>query len=243
MRILVLSDIHSNLTALERVLQDAGQVDAVWCLGDIVGYGPDPNECVALLRMQTNLTCLMGNHDAAVLGRIPLESFNHDARKSIEWIQERITRESYTFLATLSEKIVIDQQVTLAHGSPRNPIWEYILDLYNASQNFNHFETNICMVGHTHLPIAYFLSEDTRHVRWVIPSEGECLTIADRAILNPGSVGQPRDHNPRASYAIFNSQDLTWEIHRVEYDIRSVQNRIRAANLPSRHGLRLLEGW
>lgn len=242
MRILVLSDIHANITALEAVIKDAGLVDAVWCLGDVVGYGPDPNECVALLRSQTNLTCLLGNHDAAVLGRIQLETFNHDARRSIEWIQEIISKEAFQFLYTLPEKTTVED-VTLVHGSPRNPVWEYVLDLYNASQNFNHFDTQLCMVGHTHLPIAYITMESTHDVRWVIPLEGESIHLDSRAILNPGSVGQPRDHDPRASYAIFDNELINWQIHRVEYDIRSVQKRIRAADLPARHALRLLEGW
>lgn len=242
MRILVLSDIHANLTSLETVLQDAGEVDATWCLGDLVGYGPDPNECIALLRQQPNLTCLLGNHDAAVLGRIPLETFNADAKRSIEWIQRVISPESVAFLETLPEKTET-QGVTLVHGSPRNPVWEYILDLYNAAQNFSHFTTQICMVGHTHLPIAYIAIDNPRDVRWVNPLEGEAITIEGRAILNPGSVGQPRDHDPRASYAIFASDTNQWQIQRVEYDVRSVQRRIRAADLPSRHALRLLEGW
>lgn len=242
MRILVLSDIHANLTALDTVLKDAGEVDATWCLGDIIGYGPDPNECIASLRMQSNLVCLLGNHDSAVLSRIPVETFNQDARRSIEWMQNVLTRESYTFMATLPERIVIDQ-VTLVHGSPRNPVWEYILDLHNATQNMEHFDTQFCMVGHTHLPIAYVTVNGSRELRWTVPPEGECIEIPSRAILNPGSVGQPRDHDPRASYAIFYPEKNGWEIHRVDYDIRSVQKRIRAADLPMRHALRLIEGW
>lgn len=242
MRIMVLSDIHANLTALQAVLQDAGPVDATWCLGDVVGYGPDPNECVALLRQQANLTCLLGNHDAAVLGRIPLETFNNDARRSIEWIERVITAEAIGFLRKLPEKIVVNG-VTLVHGSPRNPVWEYILDLYNAAQNFSHFDTQICMVGHTHLPIAYLAIENPRDLLWTIPEEGKGITIESRAILNPGSVGQPRDHDPRASYAIYDSEANHWLVRRVEYDVYAVQKRIRAADLPSRHALRLVEGW
>lgn len=242
MRVLVLSDIHANLTALEAVLQDAGIVDAVWCLGDVVGYGPDPNECVAQMRMLENVTCLLGNHDAAALGRIPIETFNLDARRSIEWLQEVLTPESYGFLAKLPETKVMEQ-VTLAHGSPRNPVWEYILDLQNAVQNLSFFNTQICMVGHTHLPIAYISMDETDEMRWTAPDEGERVEIKTRAILNPGSVGQPRDHDPRASYAIFDPQTNIWEIHRIKYDIDSVQKRIRDADLPVRHALRLMEGW
>jgi predicted phosphodiesterase len=242
MRILVLSDIHANITALDTVLEDAGEVDAVWCLGDIVGYGPDPNECVARVRSLPNLVCLLGNHDAAALSRIPIESFNLDARRAIEWIQEIITKESYIFLSRLPETIVTEQ-VTLVHGSPRNPVWEYILDLHNARQNMDYFTTQLCMVGHTHLPIAYVVDPETNELHWTVPPEGKCLELQTRAILNPGSVGQPRDHDPRASYALFYPERNGWEIHRVEYDIRAVQKRIRAASLPMRHAIRLLEGW
>ncbi len=108
--------------------------------------------------MQPNLVCLLGNHDAAALSRIPIETFNQDARRSIEWMQNVLTKESYTFLSKLPETVVIDQ-VTLVHGSPRNPVWEYILDLHNATQNMEHFDTQFCMVGHTHLPIAYCLDQ------------------------------------------------------------------------------------
>lgn len=242
MRILVISDIHANLTALEAVLEDAGSVDAVWCLGDIVGYGPDPNECVARIRGLPDLTCLLGNHDAAALNRIPIETFNTDARRSIEWMQEVLSKETFIFLSQLPETVVTSQ-VTLVHGSPRNPVWEYILDLHNATQNLDYFDTQICMVGHTHLPIAYIEDPETHHLRWTVMPEGEPIKLTTRAIINPGSVGQPRDHDPRASYAIFQPEESGWEIHRVEYDIRAVQKRIRAASLPMRHALRLLEGW
>jgi predicted phosphodiesterase len=242
MRILVLSDIHANLTALEAVLGAAGETDAVWCLGDIIGYGPDPNECVERVRSLRNLTCLLGNHDSAALNRIPIETFNQDARRSIEWMQNVLTRDSYIFLYQLPERVVKDQ-VTLVHGSPRNPVWEYILDLHNAGLNMEHFETQLCMVGHTHLPIAYLSVNGSRELRWTVPNEGECVEIHQRAILNPGSVGQPRDHDPRASYAIFYPEKNGWEVHRVDYDIRAVQKRIRAADLPMRHALRLIEGW
>ena len=242
MRILVISDIHANLTALETVLDDAGAVDAVWCLGDIVGYGPDPNECVARIRGLSNLVCLLGNHDAAALNRIPIETFNSDARRSIEWMQERLTKESILFLAQLPETVVTGQ-ATLAHGSPRNPVWEYILDLHSARQNMEHFDTLICIVGHTHLPIAYIQDPETNDLRWSVLNPGEPIELTTRSIINPGSVGQPRDHDPRASYGIYSPEDQTWEVHRVEYDIKAVQKRIRAAALPMRHALRLNEGW
>jgi predicted phosphodiesterase len=242
MRILVLSDIHANITALETVLEEAGLVDSVWCLGDIVGYGPDPNECVARVRGLPNLVCLLGNHDAAALSRIPIETFNMDARRSIEWIQSVLTKESYIFLSDLPETVVAGR-ATLAHGSPRNPVWEYVLDLHNARQNLEYFDTQLCIVGHTHLPVAYVMDEEGRDLHWVIPPVGERMTVTTRAILNPGSVGQPRDHDPRASYAIFYPEENGWEVHRVPYDIKAVQKRIRSAALPARHAQRLIEGW
>ena len=242
MRILVISDIHANLTALEAVLADAGDVDAVWCLGDVVGYGPDPNECVARIRGLNHLICIVGNHDAAALGRIPVESFNLDARRSIEWMQDVLTKESYTFLSTLPETVV-EGQVTLAHGSPRNPVWEYLLDVSSAEQNLNYFDTQICMVGHTHLPIGYVLDPETNNLHGVIFQPNERVVLKSRAIINPGSVGQPRDHDPRASYAIFYPEESAWEVHRIDYDISAVQQRIRNAALPLRHALRLVEGW
>jgi predicted phosphodiesterase len=242
MRILVVSDIHANLTALETVLEDAGAVDAVWCLGDLVGYGPDPNECVARVRGLQNLVCLLGNHDAAALSRIPIETFNQDARRSIEWMQDVLTKDTFAFLSELPETVVTGQ-VTLVHGSPRNPVWEYILDLHNAAQNMEYFDTQICMIGHTHLPIAYRTDPETNQLHWAVPPEAECIELNTRSIVNPGSVGQPRDHDPRASYAIFYPEKNGWELHRVDYDIRAVQKRIRAAALPMRHALRLIEGW
>ncbi len=245
MRILVLSDIHANFTALQAVLKDAGEVEGTWCLGDIVGYGPDPNECIERVRGIPNLSCVQGNHDSAALGAIPLETFNNDARRSIEWLQNILEPRNYAFLDSLAEKITLPE-ATLAHGSPRNPIWEYILDLHSAAQNFKQFTTPVCMVGHTHLPIVYIqqaVTETFYDVNWMLPSDGETLTLTTRAILNPGSTGQPRDHDPRASYAIYDTVASTWQLHRVDYDIYSVQKRIHAQDLPARHASRLLEGW
>ena len=136
MPILVLSDIHANVTAFEAVLEDAGDVDAVWCLGDLVGYGPDHNECVSLARSLPNLVCIMGNHDAAVTGHIPLDAFNLEAQRSVLWMRETISMDNYQFLTDLQE-CQIDGDVTLVHGSPRNPVWEYILDAPVARDNFS----------------------------------------------------------------------------------------------------------
>lgn len=241
MRVLIISDIHANRTALEAVLDDAGTVDAVWCLGDLVGYGPDPNECIETVRRLPNLVCLIGNHDAAALGQLDLGTFNHDAQVSMQYMQRTLTRESLEFLASLPETELIEP-VTLAHGSPRNPIWEYLLDVYTVAANFKAFHTQLCFVGHTHIQIVYD-QNDQGEVTWRIPKPYEPLQLVERAILNPGSVGQPRDHDPRAAYAIFDTEAVVWEPRRVAYDIESVQARIRQAGLPARHAVRLEEGW
>jgi diadenosine tetraphosphatase ApaH/serine/threonine PP2A family protein phosphatase len=242
MRILVLSDIHANLSALDAVLADAGSIDSVWCLGDVVGYGPDPNECVSRLRELPSLACLVGNHDAAALGHIDLDSFNREARTSTRWTQTVLTEESRTFLAGLPERQEIDD-VTMAHGSPRNPVWEYLLDLYSAFENFSQFTTSICLVGHTHIPLAFTHIEGAGKVRWQILQAGESIDLNERMILNPGSVGQPRDHDPRAAYAIYNSETRQWRACRVKYDVSAVQERMRQSNLPSRLVQRIAEGW
>jgi len=242
MTILIISDIHANLTALEAVLRDAGEADAVWCLGDLVGYGPDPNECINRVRRLPNLVCMRGNHDAAALGQIDIEAFNSEARLSIQWLLSTLSEESLDFLGGLPEKKVIGQ-VTLAHGSPRNPVWEYILDTRTARRNFNYFDTPFCFIGHTHLPLIYQLDEQQNNISLIVSESGERRALVQRALLNPGSVGQPRDHNPLASYALFDPDANTWENRRAAYDVRSVQKRILDAGLPMRHALRLAEGW
>jgi predicted phosphodiesterase len=242
MRILVISDIHANLTALETVLKDAGQVDAVWCLGDLVGYGPDPNECVQRIRQLPNLVCLIGNHDAAVAGVIDNTSFNSEARSAVLWTQSVIDPVNIEFLRELSPQTVIDS-VSLAHGSPRQPIWEYLLDTRTASQNFDHFKTPYCFVGHSHMPVVFQMRDGKRSADLSIPGVDSSLQMIPRAIYNPGSVGQPRDRDPRAAYAIFDSDRQTWKYHRVAYDIQGVQLRMLSVNLPQRHIQRLSAGW
>ncbi len=242
MRILVISDVHANLTALDTVLEDAGEVDGVWCLGDLVGYGPDPNECVERIRELPNLICLMGNHDAAAIGQIEISTFNPEARYSIEWMIGVLDAENFNYLKGLPTRLVKDQ-VTLAHGSPRAPIYEYLLDNYLATQNFDHFSTPYCFVGHTHLPAHFYYPNGQALAQLIIPKPNAGFRLRPRAIINPGSVGQPRDRDPRASYAIYDTESETWDYRRIPYDISDVQNRMRAAGLPERHILRLEMGW
>lgn len=242
MRVLVLSDVHANLTALEAVLRDAEAFDAAWCLGDLVGYGPDPNECVERVRSLPDLLCLIGNHDQAALGGISLSRFNKDARDVAEWTRQALTAENQDYLRSLPSKITT-HDFTLAHGSPRQPVWEYILDQYTADRMFDFFETPYCLVGHSHLPLVFRRGADGNFAQSVSVRYGNALAMEPRMILNPGSVGQPRDMDPRAAYAMLDLDALTWEIRRVAYDVAPVQQRILEAGLPERQALRLVAGW
>ena len=242
MRVLIISDIHANLTALDAVIHEVGEVDNVWCLGDIVGYGPDPNECVDRVRELPDLVCLLGNHDAAVLGQINVDSFNPEAKFSIQWMQHNLSAENLAFLADLPTTYTNDH-VTLAHGSPRSPVFEYILDNYLATENFAYFSTPFCFVGHTHLPAQFSMTDENVLAKLTIPRPNVEITLQPRTIINPGSVGQPRDRDPRAAYAIFDTETFTWDFRRVPYEIGDVQARMQEAGLPEKHIQRLVIGW
>ncbi|MBC7879115.1 MAG: metallophosphoesterase family protein [Anaerolineales bacterium] len=243
MRVLVISDVHANYTALEAVLKDAGQVDETWCLGDLVGYGPDPNAVVEEIREIPNLVCILGNHDAAVMGRIPLETFNGDARRSLAYHEKVINASNVDFIRTLPANPLVRGQATLVHGSPRDPLWEYILNALSARLNFEHFETPWCLVGHTHIQCMFTLNTKTDRVTMDQTKPDITIELSPKLILNPGSVGQPRDRDPRAAYAIYDTEARTWTPRRVEYNIAEVQERIRAVGLPEKHAIRIAEGW
>lgn len=243
MRILVISDIHANLVAFETVLNDAkGDWDYVWCLGDVVGYGPDPNESCDLLKTLPHL-CLAGNHDWAALGRLDIRTFNVDARKAVNWTQETLTEENIAFLSALPTTFVLGNY-TLAHGSPREPVWEYILDPLIAALNFPHFETDYCLVGHTHTPIIFEMTGDEGNTSSMQPRYREAKNLnGHRLIINPGSVGQPRDSNPDAAYAILDVENGVFEHRRVAYPIHITQERMRKHDMPERLVTRLEHGY
>jgi diadenosine tetraphosphatase ApaH/serine/threonine PP2A family protein phosphatase len=171
-----------------------------------------------------------------------VDAFNPEARSALLWTQQRLSDASVAYLESLPEVIEVDH-ITLAHGSPRQPVWEYLLDTRTATINFEYFDTPYCFVGHTHLPVIYYLPDDQRMARLIVPENTTQMALAPRAIINPGSVGQPRDRDPRAAYALLDLEDYTWEWHRVAYDIPAVQERMRQAKLPERHILRLEAGW
>lgn len=240
MRTLILSDIHANLTAFQAVLKTAGTVDQVWFLGDVAGYGPDLNECIELLASQPNLQALMGNHDAALMDFISIERFNYEAAEAIRVQSSIISHESRDFLELLRLRLEIDE-LTLVHGSPRNPIWEYILSPRTAKANFDDFSTQGCLIGHTHVPSIFILQEDSS-VQTLLPDNGDRWKPNGRFILNPGSVGQPRNFDPRASFVIWDDEEETFLFKRINYDIEPVAERIIQLGIPKQQAGRLWLG-
>lgn len=239
MRIAVVSDVHSNLVALDAVLAHAGPVDAVWHLGDIVGYGPDPNGVVDRLRA-IGAIGVRGNHDAAAVGGLEIEQFNPEARAAMEWTRAAISETTRSWLRALPSART-DGDLTLVHGSPRDPTWEYLTSAPIARGSFEALSTSHGLNGHTHIPAAFVLADDRISV--VRPRDGDQLAIAGvRTLLNPGSVGQPRDGDPAASYCILDPEAELASWHRVPYDIPAVQLAMVEAGLPGRLAARLAHG-
>lgn len=231
MHLAILSDVHANLDALDAVLQDVDikKIRDILFLGDAVGYGPDPNECVELIKERCNVI-VAGNHDWGVIGRTDITYFNEYARTAIEWTVEVLTEENLRILKSfpIQEKME-KEDMLLVHSTPKEPEeWHYLLSLWDAEINFDYFHSKYCFLGHSHFP---FIIEK-------LPS-GELLTYkekaskgqAERYIMNVGSVGQPRDGDPRASYAVVDDEKM--EIVRVSYNIGAVQKKMRKAGLPS----------
>lgn len=241
MRYAILADIHGNLAAFKAVLQDIeerGGAEELWCLGDIVGYGPDPSECIALLR-QYNHLCVAGNHDWAAIGKVDISDFNPDAAEACRWTARQLSPEDVRYLENLPLTLSHDD-FTLAHGSPREPIWEYVLSIQSARSNFQFFDTRFCLIGHSHVPLVF---EDVggRCVLMELPAE---LRLGEnRLIINPGGVGQPRDGDPRAAYAIYDKGAATIYHYRIGYDIEATQERMVKHGLPIFLAARLSYGW
>lgn len=242
MRFLIISDVHANLVALETVLRDAGRVDDVWSIGDIVGYGPRPRECVEIVRVLTPNISVIGNHDWACIGRLSLDDFNPVARFASYWTTSQLAADHLQYLESLPNRM-IDNDWTVVHGSPRHPIWEYIYNARVAQQNFPIFDTPLCFVGHTHVPMYIREEEAAAGATPHRPTDGEVLDVsAGRFIINPGAVGQPRDGDPRAAYAIFEPEARRVTFHRVSYAIEETQAQMREAGLPESLVQRLAVG-
>jgi diadenosine tetraphosphatase ApaH/serine/threonine PP2A family protein phosphatase len=243
-RYLVLSDIHANLEALEAVLASDESWEAVLFMGDLVGYGPSPDECTALLRAQPNLTSVLGNHDVAALGQINLDEFNPQAKFAALWTQRTMSPETKQYLESLGQVEELDR-LTVVHGSPRDPVWEYLDQPDQAPENFARFTTPICFVGHTHVPRVFSQDPETRETAVHVPQPDAAFRTADgiRRIINPGSVGQPRDGDPRASFGFHDSESGLFEYRRVPYDVDATQERMKAAGLPKPLADRLAFGF
>jgi diadenosine tetraphosphatase ApaH/serine/threonine PP2A family protein phosphatase len=239
-RLGIVSDVHSNLPALEAVLADMGPVDQLWCLGDIVGYGPFPNECIELLR-RCDCLAVPGNHDWGCAGKISLQDFNADARWACEWSRQAVSADNLSFLEALPVTRT-EGDFTLAHGTPHEPIWEYMAFPATARLSFHYFASPYCLVGHTHVPLVFRevgLAPETFHPGPAAPFRFD----ATRAIINPGSVGQPRDGNPQAAYGVIDTEQALMEFRRVTYDVAKIQTRMQELGFPERLIKRLGYGW
>lgn len=242
MRVAVITDIHANLQAFEAVLDDAEAAGAeeLWCLGDLVGYGADPDACVALARERAAV-CLVGNHDLAVRGDIPLDEFSRGAALAASWTREAVSSETLAFLAGL-EPTGVEGDIGLYHASPRDPVWEYVLSPLQAELCLDAQEQRVCLIGHSHIALSFERREgepaggETREAGAALDlREGEWL-------LNPGSVGQPRDGDARAAWLLLDTDAPACEYRRAEYDVAGAAAAIRAAGLPESLAERLEHG-
>ena len=238
----IIADIHANLAAFTAVLEDIehrGGVEEVWCLGDIVGYGPDPHQCIELLR-QCEHVCVAGNHDWGAIGKIDLSDFNPDAATACRWTAQQLSPEDIKYLENLPLVIEKDS-FTLAHGSPREPIWEYLISTSIASENFTFFQSQYCLVGHSHVPLVFRDENGSCSFSKLTANIGLMLGQS-RLIINPGGVGQPRDGDPQASYAIYDPETSLVRLYRIPYDIAATQDKMMQNGLPIRLVVRLQYG-
>jgi diadenosine tetraphosphatase ApaH/serine/threonine PP2A family protein phosphatase len=241
----VISDVHSNRQALESVLAAAAEVavDEVWCLGDLVGYGADPDDCTALIRERCNV-CLVGNHDLAVLGMLDISSFSETAAAAVEWTREHVSAETLEFLRGLKPSGEREGS-GLYHGSPRDPIWEYVLSVDQAEACLDVQEQRICMIGHSHISLFFTRPPAPRptYAQGAQAGDGALIDLhSGEWLINPGSVGQPRDADPRAAWLLLDSEELTARFHRAEYDVAAAAQAILDGGLPSTLAERLDSG-
>jgi predicted phosphodiesterase len=250
MRLALISDIHSNLPALEAVLADVDNagVDQIWCLGDVVGYGAQPNECTALVQAQCQV-CLVGNHDLAALEQLDISTFSPAAASAVRWTREAMSDSTREYLGGL-EPSDESREVGLYHASPRDPIWEYVLWPEQAADCLAVQERRVSLVGHSHVALFFSIPEDeqaraeaTPEARGWQAGAGTRLEIDEgRWLINPGSVGQPRDGDPRAAWLQLDTDAWEATYHRVAYDIDRAAKAIEEGGLPEHLARRLFVG-
>jgi predicted phosphodiesterase len=241
MRVGVISDIHGNAAALEAVLAalEDDDLDAVWCLGDLVGYGPEPNRCCELVAQRADL-CLVGNHDLGVIGAIPLDEFSPDAAAAARWTEDVLSDSSRTYLESLEPQAEV-AGAELYHASPRDPVWDYVLSEPVARESLEITHAAVVMVGHSHVPLAMIL-ENGRANGGLAPGGHEVDLERGRWLLNPGSVGQPRDNDARAAYVLLDLDKRRAQFRRVDYEVARTEAAIREYGLPETLAQRLALG-
>jgi predicted phosphodiesterase len=243
LRVAVISDIHANLHALEAVLGalEVQRPDQIWNLGDTVGYGPRPNECCTVAQGRANLS-LVGNHDLVVLGSgdVAVEDFNPEAAAAARWTRDALTEESRAFLESLAAS-ANRSEAALYHGSPRDPVWEYVLTVEAAGAAFRATDESLVLVGHSHVALALRL-QGAEVVGGLAPADTEVDLSTGRWLLNPGSVGQPRDGDPRAAFCMLDLEAHRARFERVGYPIETTQAEMREAGLPTALAERLAVG-
>jgi predicted phosphodiesterase len=246
-RLAIISDIHSNLPALEAVLESCEQagLERVWCLGDVVGYGAHPDECAQVVSQRCELS-LVGNHDLAVLGELEVSAFSAPAAAAVEWTRSNSAPETLEFLRAL-EPSDESREVGLYHASPRDPVWEYVLWMDQAAECIELQSARVSLIGHSHVALFFVApdgdSEDERELRGSHAEAGTTLDLSSgRWLVNPGSVGQPRDGDPRAAWLELDTDAWTATYHRIDYEIDRAAEAIDAAKLPPQLGRRLYVG-
>ncbi len=225
------SDVHANLEALKAVILDfrVENIDRIFFLGDVVGYGPNPNECIELVDQIAEVK-LMGNHDYAALGLMETDYFNQYAAESMSWTKNSLDKKSIEIMSDFELISEVDN-IILIHSSPKEPeMWHYILDMDDVEENFNYFEQQICLVGHTHRPFIVSRNEDENCT--ISHKQKEKIYDNRRYLINIGSVGQPRDGDPRSCYLIYDSDEKKIRFKRVSYDFNATQNRMVALGMP-----------
>jgi diadenosine tetraphosphatase ApaH/serine/threonine PP2A family protein phosphatase len=242
MRIALLSDVHGNRPAFEAVLDDVDSEGAeeIWCLGDLVGYGAEPDECVALARERCNLS-LAGNHDLVVTGEIPITDFSSSAAAAARWTQETISEETLAYLKGLKPSDP-SREPALYHASPRDPVWEYVLSTWQADEGMDLMDARVAAIGHSHVALWFHREEDGKVSGETAEADLERDLSAGEWLVNPGGVGQPRDGDPRAAWLLLDTE--TWKAtwRRVEYPIDEAAEAIEEAGLPVVLAERLYNG-